>query len=136
MDTEIELLIEKYKDHKYIGSEYSVNINKASTPYIYNGKVIGLPFNLQQTIFWFGKEFIPNCQGLYHLFLDSHLVYIGMSKNIRGRLLNHLKDDDMVFDNVLWFCMEDYSLEHIIKKEKELIKQMRPSLNTQYISSR
>lgn len=125
-------------DDEYIGSSIMKGIKHASNPFVYNGEVIGLPFNLQQTIDKFGKEIIPSKMGLYHLFLDDRLVYIGMSKNLKGRLLYHLKDQDMVFDNVLWFVSDEIGLdlEETLTKEKWMIKYHKPPLNTIYISAR
>ena len=124
----------------YIGETLMRGISKAETPFIVDGVVIGYPFNLRQTINQFGKEIIPNCLGIYHLFYNDRLVYIGMSKNIRGRLLYHLKDNNMPFNNVLWFCASHYkencTIENILQIECNMIKRFTPSLNTVHASCR
>jgi hypothetical protein len=96
----------------------------------YDDLEIGRPFCLDTAVRIYGKEIVPSTQGIYHLFYHGILVYIGMSKNLRKRLLYHAKDDDMVFDAVLWFSMPDYSIANILEKEAKMIKQFRPSLNT------
>jgi len=37
-----------------------------------------------------------------------------MSKNIQARLLNHLRNNQMPFNNVLWFCMNDKTVEEVL----------------------
>jgi len=104
-----------------------------SSPFICNGKVIGKPFNLDQLVNKYGKEAIPDELGIYHLFYHDQLVYIGMSKSIRKRLMQHLGDDDMPFNNVLWFCAhrwrENATIADVLKVEYRLIKYFKPVLN-------
>lgn len=104
-----------------------------SSPFICNGKVIGKPFNLDQLVNKYGKEAIPDKLGIYHLFYHDQLVYIGMSKSIRKRLMQHLGDDDMPFNNVLWFCAEHWrqnaTIADVLKVEYRLIKYFKPVLN-------
>ena len=85
-------------------------------PFIHNDKEVGYPFNLNTAVNMFGKNVIPEDQGIYHLFHKGRLVYVGMSKNLRGRLLYHLKDDEKVFDAVLWFNMKDRTIEQVLNK--------------------
>jgi excinuclease UvrABC nuclease subunit len=125
---------------KYIGQEYLENIDKAENPFVVDGVIIGLPFNLQMVVNKYGKTIVPNCLGIYHLFYNDQLVYIGMSKNLRGRLLCHLKDKDMPFNNVLWFCMdilrENPSIEETLRIEHNMIKRFKPALNSVYANCR
>jgi hypothetical protein len=99
-------------------------------PYVYEGMTIGYPFDLQVALSLFGKEIIPDTIGIYHLFYQGNLVYIGMSKNLRSRLLYHLKDREKVFDGVLWFKTGDRFLERVLRIEAKMIKKFVPSLNT------
>jgi hypothetical protein len=113
-------------------------VRQASKPYFSDGMKIGHPFNLSDAVNELGKEIIPDELGIYHLFLDDHLVYVGMSKNLRERLLYHLKDDEMPFDNVLWFCGNDFkdkTIKDVLQIEKNLIKRLRPPLNMRHYST-
>jgi excinuclease UvrABC nuclease subunit len=114
----------------------------SESPYVYNDVIIGYPFNLYEAVSVYGREIIPEKPGIYHLFYNELLVYVGMSKNLRGRLTCHLKDDDMPFNNVLWFCdgrfhKEDGepNVKELIEIEYTMIKKLKPSLNTQYLNS-
>ena len=124
----------------YIGQQYLEDIDKAENPFVVDGVIIGLPFNLQMLVNKYGKTIVPNCLGIYHLFYNDQLVYIGMSKNIRGRLLCHLKDKDMPFNNVLWFCMdilrENPSIEETLQIEHNMIKKFKPALNSVHANCR
>ena len=123
----------------FIGIEYLEGI-EMSNDFTVDGVVIGKPFNLQMVVSRFGKEIIPNCLGIYHLFYKDQLIYIGMSKNIRGRLLQHLKDKDMPFNNCLWFCAdmwrEDATIEDVLKLEYIMIKKFKPVLNSVHANCR
>lgn len=112
------------------------SIQFCSEPYMHNGEIIGYPFNLNDAIAAFGKEIIPDVQGIYHLFYKDMLVYVGMSKSLRGRLLQHLKDESMVFQNVLWFCLEKEGIEEVLEYEYRIIKKLKPSLNITHANSR
>ena len=104
-------------------------------PFKHNDKEVGYPFDLKTAIDVFGKEVVPEVQGIYHLFYKGRLVYVGMSKNLRGRLLYHLKDPEKVFDAVLWFKMEDRSIDEILDFERKMIKHHVPPLNLEHITS-
>jgi hypothetical protein len=129
----MDFLKEKTKGG-YIGHDLiDGRIETSPHPFIVDGVTIGLPFNLAQLINLYGKEIIPNKLGIYHLFYNEKLVYIGMSRKIRGRLLSHLKDKKMPFNNVLWFCASmagpEYTIEKIMQIEYNMIKRFKPSLN-------
>jgi excinuclease UvrABC nuclease subunit len=123
----------------FVGAEYLQGIDKGAE-FVVDGVVIGLPFNLAQVVDRFGKEIIPNSLGIYHLFYHDQLVYIGMSKSIRGRLLQHLKDKDMPFNNCLWFVAhcwkEDATIEEVLGIEYRMIKKFKPVLNSMYANCR
>jgi hypothetical protein len=123
----------------FIGLEYLKEV-KTTNPFIVDGVVIGIPFDLKELISKYGKEIIPNELGIYHLFYKDQLVYIGMSRKLRGRLLCHLKDNDMPFNNVLWFCASllenKASVEDILILEHNLIKKFKPVLNSVHANCR
>ena len=127
----------------FIGQECLNDISYSEHPFVHNNKVIGYPFNLQQAVSFYGREAVPDKPGIYHLFYNELLVYVGMSKNLRDRLMCHLKDDDMPFNNVLWFCDERFTKEDgspnvkkLMEVEYKIIKMYKPSLNTQYLTSK
>jgi predicted GIY-YIG superfamily endonuclease len=122
----------KHPNYDLFSDEDRMNIDSikfCSEPYMHNGEIIGYPFNLIDAIAAFGKEIIPDVQGIYHLFYKDMLVYVGMSKNLRGRLLQHMKDESKVFQNVLWFCCEKEGIAEILEYEYKMIKKFKPSLN-------
>jgi hypothetical protein len=132
-------MIKLHENYDLLDSEYQKAIDligRCSEPFVVNGIIVGYPFNLIDSISMFGKEFIPDVQGIYHLFYKDMLVYVGMSRNLRGRLLQHLKDESMVFQNVLWFCLKDKKIEEILELEYKMIKKFKPSLNLTYANCR
>jgi excinuclease UvrABC nuclease subunit len=99
--------------------------------------IIGNPFNLMDYIREFTEYNIPAELGLYHLFYDDELVYVGKSVNIQNRLKRHLKDATKEFNNVLWFLASGLSddrnnIEHISQWEKRLIQELNPPYNVVY----
>ena len=124
----------KLEGEQYIGEFLSKDFT-SNKPFIVNEQVIGYPFNLKTFIKCFEKYFIPDCLGIYHLFNDDKLVYIGMSKNIRKRLIEHLRDDAKVFNNVLWFCTGERTIDKVFEIERNMIKYHNPILNIQHSKS-
>lgn len=118
---------------KWIGLEDFAGVRVAEVPFEHDGKVIGLPFNLKDLVEFHTKYTIPATRGIYHLFKGSRLVYVGMSTNIRSGLLGYLRDEDSGFDNVLWFCMKDRTLEDIFRIEANMIRHHKPCLNVRSI---
>ena len=114
----------------------SFNIDVSPTQFIVDDIIVGTPFNLQQTIGVFGKDVIPDVIGIYHLFYYDQLIYVGMSKSIRGRLLCHLKDNDMPFNYVLWFPMKGCTVSEVLEKEYTMIKRFKPVLNVTHANCR
>jgi excinuclease UvrABC nuclease subunit len=108
-------------------NEYLVSIRK--NPFIHNHSIIGYPFSIEQLYNNTGKILMPKQQGIYHLFKDDELVYIGMSKNICNRLLDHLRDEKKEFNYGLWFVLKDKSMNAIYQIEKNLIKYWKPKYN-------
>ncbi len=108
-------------------NEYLVSIRK--NPFIHNNSIIGYPFSIEQLYNNTGKILMPKEQGIYHLFKDDELVYIGMSKNICNRLLDHLRDEKKEFNYGLWFVLKDKSMNAIYQIEKNLIKYWKPKYN-------
>ncbi len=115
-------------------------VRTANFIYTCEGLQIGVPFHLGDLVKKFGKQMIPDVLGIYHLFYNDNLTYVGMSKKLRGRLLWHLKDDNMPFTWCMWFCAETLGSEYIdnveaiLRLESNMIKALKPSMNTQHIS--
>jgi excinuclease UvrABC nuclease subunit len=124
----------------FIGQDILKDIPISDIPFVVDVNIIGYPFSLSDLINQYGKEIIPDCLGIYHLFYYDQLVYVGMSKNLRGRLLCHLRDADMVFHNVLWFCAnmwkENATIEDVLRIEHKMIKKYKPVLNSVHANCR
>ena len=103
---------------------------RKANPFVVDGIEIGTPFNLKDLIMHTGYDMIPDCLGIYHLFYEDQLVYVGMSKSIRGRLKQHIKDDDMPFNNVLWFSTREKGIKKTLQIEYNMIKKYKPVLNS------
>jgi len=129
----IESITIDCSNDEFIGESILKGIKK-SKPFVVDGEEIGTPFNLAQTVAKYGNEIVPDELGIFHLFYEDQLVYVGMSKSIRGRLKQHLKDDDMPFNNVLWFCAESFkkgaTIADVLKLEYKMIKKFKPVLNS------
>lgn len=124
----------------FVGGDLLDRIQGSPNIFMVDGVEIGRPFNLAQLVGMYGKDIIPNCLGIYHLFYHDQLVYVGMSKSIRGRLLCHLKDKDMPFNNVLWFCAEmmgeNVTIADVLRIEYNAIKRYKPVLNQMHANCR
>lgn len=129
----------KKTDQRWIGFEYLSGCKIAKDPFVVDGVTIGMPFNLEDIYNKFGKGIIPDCLGIYHLFMGNKLVYVGMSTSIRKRLMCHLRENLDLFDNCLWFCtaiIDRYnSIEHTRLLEAQMIKKFKPELNIQHRNS-
>lgn len=124
------------EDEMYKFKEDNLKIPHYKDYFEYNGTKIGRPFCLKTLVELYGKEAIVDDLGWYHLFYKGRLVYIGMSRNLRGRLLYHLKDQDMIFDAVLVFpSCGTLNVEQVLIIETKLIKHFKPSLNSACINS-
>jgi excinuclease UvrABC nuclease subunit len=127
-------------ENEFIGFKDFPNIKTRKIPFISDNQIIGMPFNLESLILNYGKQLIPSNLGIYHLFYEDQLIYIGMSKNIRGRLLQHLKDKDMPFNYCLWFVAERWkenaTISDVLKIEYKMIKKYKPILNSIHANCR
>lgn len=124
------------EEELYKFKEEVLNIPHYKDYFEHNGTKIGRPFCLKTIIELYGKESINDDLGWYHLFYQGRLVYIGMSRNLRGRLLYHLKNKDMIFDAILIFYSNGtLNVEQVLMIETKLIKHFKPSLNLACINS-
>ena len=68
-------------------------------------------------------------QGVYGLFKDGCLIWVGQTRNICNRLYAHISQEDRDFDEV-WFHPMPYTPElEIDRVERALILRARPSEN-------
>lgn len=71
--------------------------------------------------------------GLYFLYKERNLVYIGKSKNIFYRIGTHIKEGVKDFDN--WRYLEINDEEEMTEKETFLINIFQPKYNEQIWST-
>jgi hypothetical protein len=114
-------------DHPFIGDE--LDLIRGKPFYSHTGQLIGYPFDLVDLISKYTSDILPEGLGVYHLFYQDELVYVGMSKCVKKRLLEHLRCLDMVFDQVLWFMTPDRTVKEVLDIERRLIKLWNPKLN-------
>ena len=99
-----------------------------------NKEAVAYPICLKSLITCLGKDFVPEIIGVYYLYLDKRIVYIGMSKNVRQRVLYHLKANQIPFTHIVWFPLN--TIEDALSFEFKAIKYYKPPLNTVYLMSR
>ncbi len=76
-----------------------------------------------------------NCPGLYFLFDNDELVYIGKGWNCLLRVAEHTrKDSDKIFTS--WNYIEITDKQEYSKLEKELIVKFSPKYNKVYNKNR
>lgn len=63
-------------------------------------------------------------KGVYLLFRDAMLEYIGSSNDIEFRITTHRRDGKIEFDAAFWFECENY-----LDRERELIRELNPPSN-------
>ena len=69
-------------------------------------------------------------RGIYFLYRDNKIVYIGMSKdNVMDRVVQHYKDPKKEFTRFRIRDFSELSDDALFKKEKNLIKQWLPEYN-------
>jgi len=75
-------------------------------------------------------EKIPEVEGIYFLFDDEELIYIGQSKNIHQRLTSAHPIYNRSLLVGIWTTSDD---EERLATEKWLIEQYEPPMNKQYL---
>ena len=83
------------------------------------------------------EQFDDNVVGVYELFLDGELVYVGQSTELPNRILTHLKSGGVNFDSFdVTFCNEDelndIEATYIIERQPKKNKSVPP--NAVYVS--
>ena len=72
------------------------------------------------------KKELPICCGVYVMYKDDKVMYVGISKNVRQRFSKHAIKD---WDTVKMKPATTYGAAHDL--EAKLIKKIKPELNSQ-----
>jgi predicted GIY-YIG superfamily endonuclease len=72
------------------------------------------------------KKELPICCGVYVMYKDDKVIYVGISKNVRQRFTKHTIKD---WDYVKMKPATTYGAAHDL--ESKLIKKIKPQLNSQ-----
>lgn len=100
---------------KYIQGEYMKSITEQSW------------FNAQTHKIKAARTFEENTfRGLYLLYFQKEIVYIGTSKNVFHRIFIHFKEGKIIFDAYRWVHIEQDELHEI---EAEAIVHLKPVYN-------
>lgn len=71
-------------------------------------------------------------RGVYYLYRDAQIVYVGSSSNILRRVSQHVTDDTKDFDSFSYHDMSNHSQWDIESFEIIEIKRLKPQLNVTY----
>ena len=73
----------------------------------------------------------PNRSGVYGLYTASKWVYVGESNDIQRRLLEHLAETGTCIKREApgWFVYELVSSDARVRRQNELIRELRPVCN-------
>lgn len=72
------------------------------------------------------KNIPDNICGIYLLYKDDKVVYVGQSTNVNTRIKTHLSQGLKDFEKYIWFeCEKD----DLVKVEKEYINKFKPFYN-------
>lgn len=69
--------------------------------------------------------------GIYFLFLDEELVYIGQSLNVHARVGHHYRDSRKTFNRWTFIPAKREDLD---RHERRLIRRFKPRLNTTHVN--
>ena len=76
------------------------------------------------------KVFIKSKRGIYFLYKEDELVYIGMTTNFSSRLNSHIADDTKEFDSYRFLDVNDnVNLNNI---EEKYIRKYKPLYNVRF----
>lgn len=114
--------------YKRLGLDGDFYIRMHSFDFLVAGISFGRAANIADLLGIFGKYGISESSGIYILFDSGNLQYIGMSKNLRRRLLEHHSDPSKTFDYFIAKPFND-SISNILKLEQLMIGEFMPPLN-------
>ena len=69
--------------------------------------------------------------GVYHLYKDGEIVYIGMSVNLMIRLGKHYRDKEIDFDRIDFYEINGVDKKGLRSIEGRMIKRFNPIYNIQ-----
>jgi len=72
--------------------------------------------------------------GIYFLYNNKEIVYIGESKNMVHRIIQHTNNTSMIFDEFKMWRF-GFSKKQRQEKERELIIKFMPKYNIDYINN-
>jgi len=86
--------------------------------------------NIKSKRYYVDSMFI---RGIYKLYFNKKVVYIGMSKtNVMKRITDHYRDKNKIFDSFSFRSCNDLSDKQIELMEADLIKKYRPIYNVNH----
>jgi hypothetical protein len=77
------------------------------------------------------RTYAPNASGVYGLFTNNRWVYVGESRDIQARLLQHLNGDNACINgwNPSSFIFELVSVLYRVQRQNQLILELVPACN-------
>lgn len=82
--------------------------------------------SLNNDVYILPLAFVNSPSGIYFMYMDEELVYIGQSINISSRIINHYRENTKVFNKVFFIKVDADSL---LSVERDLIKKFNPKYN-------
>lgn len=88
-----------------------------------------------------GFELFENGIGIYGIYLEDNLVYVGKSSNLRQRFIQHeghiktQKSSSKMYKQLHWFYSRDYNIEIKILEKCSISPKVLDDLETKYIQS-
>lgn len=92
-------------------------------PYLHNGKIIGHPIKADYRVY----HLPPAIRGMYHLFSEDQLLYIGITDNLQRRIKEHYRNLD--FQYFLTFDCSNMTRKELEAQETLMIQKLNPPLN-------
>ena len=86
-----------------------------------------------------GFELLENGIGIYGIYLEDNLVYVGKSSNLRQRFIQHeshiktQKSSSKMYKQLHWFYSRDYNIEIKILEKCSISPKVLDDLETKYI---
>ena len=88
-----------------------------------------------------GFDLLENGIGVYGIYLENNLVYIGKSSNLRQRFIQHesciktKKASSKMYEQLHWFYSRNYNIEIKILEKCCINPKVLDDLETKYIHS-
>ena len=88
-----------------------------------------------------GFELLENGIGVYGIYLEGNLVYVGKSSNLRQRFIQHeshiktQKSSSKMYKQLHWFYLHNYNIEIKVLEKCSIKPKILDDLETKYIQS-